>query len=290
MHDDGYIFIYRKLENSRVFRHPGLLQLWIYCLLHANHCEKTVSVRTGRGMTEARVSPGEFLFGRKTAADALRTTPSTIRNRLLKLEKLGMVNTQPDTHFTRVTVCKWGDYQALIDDVRTGNLTPKGHPNFRCNSKGEGGLADPVVGDEDTTKNKCQETRNKTTSKAKTKAKAHRTKAKAYRTKGKNTKYTSEFDKFWNTYPPRRGRRVGKKVAYRYWKKIPVEEQGSVIEAAGRYAAEIGDYAKDAQRWLRDEIWRDYPSEKEEDVRMTVEELRAAEEAENERIRRMRKQ
>jgi hypothetical protein len=173
------------------------------------------------------------------------------------LKKLGNLDTQPDHHYTIVTVCNWSSYQPPTESVPTAKPTTNRPPTDLYNKN--------------TTKNK--------------------NKAIDYKTSYSNINiHAANFEKFWKTYPPRNGRRVGKKAAYRYWKKIPVEEQGCVIEAAGRYAAEIGNYAKDAQRWLRDEIWRDYPSEKEEDVRMTVEELRAAEEAENERIRRMRKQ
>ena len=99
----------------------------MYCLLKANHKRAFISVKTGRGMTTVEVGPGQFIFGRKQAAKDLNLPPSTIRNKLSKLVGLGKVDTQPDTHYTIITIVNWATYQILEnkedrqqDNQRTG--------------------------------------------------------------------------------------------------------------------------------------------------------------------------
>ena len=107
----GYIRLWRKLEDSVVFADPHLLQLFMWCLMRATHRTYTVPVRTGRGQTTVTLKPGQFIFGRNVAAKALRCPPSTIRYRLDSLRKRKMLDIQPDTHYSVVTIVNWQLYQ-----------------------------------------------------------------------------------------------------------------------------------------------------------------------------------
>jgi biotin operon repressor len=114
--DRAWIKIFRKLIDSRVFFNEGVLKVWIWCLCRASFKERFVSVTIGRGSTEVRLQPGQFIYGRKTAAEKLGMSESTVNDRMQKLARMGNIDIQPNTNFSIVTVCNWATYQ---DDVST---------------------------------------------------------------------------------------------------------------------------------------------------------------------------
>jgi hypothetical protein len=111
MSGSGYVKLHRKILESQVFHNEGLLKVWVWCLLRANHKGSWVPVTTGRGTTEIYVQPGQFIFGRKAAAKELRMKPSSLRDRVKKLEKMQNIATQPDTHYSLISIVNWSSYQ-----------------------------------------------------------------------------------------------------------------------------------------------------------------------------------
>ena len=105
-----WIKMHRKLIKSAAFQNAELLKLWIWCLLKAAHRPMWVPIKTGRGETVVELQPGQFIFGRHTAAKSLKMKPASVYKRLQKLEKLQNVSTQRSTHYTIVTVCNWARY------------------------------------------------------------------------------------------------------------------------------------------------------------------------------------
>ncbi|MBM4322852.1 MAG: hypothetical protein FJ115_04750 [Deltaproteobacteria bacterium] len=119
--ESGWIQLHRKLKDSAVFQNEGLLKVWIWCLLEANHKDKWVSVKTGKGTTEVLVKRGQFIFGRKSAAKRLRMKPSTIQGRMQKLVNMQNLVIKPVTHYSMITICNYELYQG---DGR-GDPSPK---------------------------------------------------------------------------------------------------------------------------------------------------------------------
>ena len=107
----GWLKLYRKLLGSEVWCNEGLLKVWLWCLLKAAHKPTAVMVSCGRYSKRVELKPGQFIFGRDTAAGEIGMKPSNVRNRMARLQKLGNVDMQTDTHFTVVTVCNWQTYQ-----------------------------------------------------------------------------------------------------------------------------------------------------------------------------------
>ena len=68
------------------------------------------------------------------------------------------------------------------------------------------------------------------------------------------------FSEFWDAYPRREGRKVGKAQALAQWQKLTHTDQRQALIAVRHYAAERGGPGQlspeDAQRWLRHETWR----------------------------------
>ena len=110
--DDGWVRLYRKLVDSRVFNNPGLLKVWIWCLLRAAHAGKWVTIRTGRTSTEVWVEPGSFIFGRESAAEKLCMSPSTVWKRLKKLENMRNCDIDSDSNYSVVSIVNWHLYQS----------------------------------------------------------------------------------------------------------------------------------------------------------------------------------
>ena len=123
--NEGYIKLWRKSLDSIVFQSPELWHLWSYCLMRANHSEQFVSIRTGRGLTEAKILSGQFIYGSKSAAIDLRKKWQTTHNRMKKLEKYGNIEMQSKTHYSIITICNWDVYQ--VDKLKIEN--PKEKPN-----------------------------------------------------------------------------------------------------------------------------------------------------------------
>ena len=107
----GWVKLHRKILDSRVFLNKGLLKLWIYCLCRANHKKNWVGISTGRGEAEVKVLPGQFIFGRKTVAEELEMSPSTLYDRMQKLKGMKNINIQSNSHYSIVSICNWETYQ-----------------------------------------------------------------------------------------------------------------------------------------------------------------------------------
>ena len=98
--------------------------------MKATHRPQWVPMKTGRGTTEVELKPGQFIFGRNVTAKELNMPPSTVRNRIAKLKKLGNLDVQQDTNFSIVSIVNWDSYQSgSKDEVNQvdNQRTTKGH-------------------------------------------------------------------------------------------------------------------------------------------------------------------
>jgi len=108
---DGWIKLHRKIVDSEVFHNPELLRLWIWILTRAAHHEHYVPMESGRGSVTVKLNVGELVIGRNKTARDLNLKPSTFRNRISKLESLGMIRVQPATNWSVISICNWNHYQ-----------------------------------------------------------------------------------------------------------------------------------------------------------------------------------
>jgi hypothetical protein len=109
--------------------------------MKANHEDNWMPIITGKGTTEVLVKRGQFVFGRKSAAKALKMDESTIYKRMMKLKNMENCNIQSNTHWSLVTVLNYELYQGSPHDEVTGKVTPKEHPsNTNKNDKNDKNL------------------------------------------------------------------------------------------------------------------------------------------------------
>ena len=105
---DGWIKLHRKLLDNPIFDKPELLQLFIYCLLKANH-EPQKIIFNGQ---ETEVSTGQFITGRTVIARDLGQKPITTYKRLKILKNIEILNIESNNRFSLVTVVNYGMYQS----------------------------------------------------------------------------------------------------------------------------------------------------------------------------------
>ena len=115
MENKSYIKLFRKLLNSPIFENEKALKIWIWCLLKATHKEREQLV----GQQIVKLKKGDFVFGRKQAAEELKMTESTIYKYIKLLEKLQMISIKSNNKFSVVSIEKWEDYQ--IEELKSNN-------------------------------------------------------------------------------------------------------------------------------------------------------------------------
>ena len=111
----GYVKLWRRSIDSRVFKNPDLLKVWIWCLMRANHKSTWVEMKTGKSKIEVKVEPGQFVFGRKSAAKELGMPESSVRNRMVKLKNMRNVDIKEDRQYSIVSIVNWVSYQDEIN-------------------------------------------------------------------------------------------------------------------------------------------------------------------------------
>lgn len=65
----------------------------------------------------------------------------------------------------------------------------------------------------------------------------------------------ASFDAFWDSYPQRRGTKGSRKNALTLWKKLPESKREAAIVSLPAYSRVMGEFPKDAERYLRHEAW-----------------------------------
>jgi len=68
----------------------------------------------------------------------------------------------------------------------------------------------------------------------------------------------SSFDAFWEQYPLRNGKRLGKVATHRAWFRLPGKDRDAVMRAIPNYSAGCGGYPKDPERFLKHRLWEDW--------------------------------
>lgn len=105
---EGWIKLHRKLLENPIFLNSDLLQLFIYCLLKANHEARQI-IFNGKLITIQR---GQFITGREVLSKELKQKPTTTYKRLLLLENLEFLNIKSNNKFSLVTVVNYDLYQS----------------------------------------------------------------------------------------------------------------------------------------------------------------------------------
>lgn len=134
----GWIKIHRKVQDHWIWQDANKFQWWIKLLMLANYTDKKTLI--GGELIECK--RGQFITSLSGLSKHFGAGREATRNFLKMLEKEHMINTETNTRYTQITICKYEDYQ---DKEHTGN-TPKTHaPDSRPdNRKHTHPTADPT--------------------------------------------------------------------------------------------------------------------------------------------------
>ena len=119
---EGWIRLHRKLLESGIFQNEKLLKVWIWCLLKATHKEHTQLV----GMQRIKLEKGQFIFGRKKAAEELKMSENMVYRYMMFLKDEGNIDIKANNKYSVVTIEKWGEYQTQekqIDNKKNNKQT-----------------------------------------------------------------------------------------------------------------------------------------------------------------------
>ena len=127
MSDKGnWLKLHRQAIDSAVFADPHLWHMWSWLLMRASFRTQHVPMSVGRGTAIVTLRPGQLVTGRHNGASDLGLPDSTFRNRLERLESMGMITIAADTHWSIVSIVNWLIYQQSDDETRTGNTSSNG--------------------------------------------------------------------------------------------------------------------------------------------------------------------
>jgi hypothetical protein len=99
-----YVAMPRDALNSAAFCDPHLWHLLCWLQGQAAYRDGPLSVNVGGGSRVIQLKKGQVIVGRNKTSTALGMPPSTFRDRLAALEKLGEVTIQPDNKYSIVTL------------------------------------------------------------------------------------------------------------------------------------------------------------------------------------------
>jgi len=105
--EEGWVKLHRKILSNPVFQDSEALQLFIYCLLKANH--KPANILFNQQIVA--LERGQFIFGLHQACKDLKMSMRKLRNRLLILGKLEITAIKTTNKFSIITVCNYSQYQ-----------------------------------------------------------------------------------------------------------------------------------------------------------------------------------
>lgn len=107
----GYIKFYRKtLENPIIWK-PYLLQLFVYCLLRANHKPNRIIFND----EEVTIRTGEFVTGLKVISRDLKLNQNSAYKRLQQLQKIGYISIKSNNKYSIIRIENFSKYQSRND-------------------------------------------------------------------------------------------------------------------------------------------------------------------------------
>ena len=113
----GWVKVHRKLLDHGWFGNHKILVFWLYCLLKASHQFR----RLMAGTEEVQLRPGQFIFGRRRAAEETGLTEQQIRTCIDSLRRRKNLTINSTNKFSIVSIVKWDTYQNGKTDHQPAN-------------------------------------------------------------------------------------------------------------------------------------------------------------------------
>ena len=256
--ENGWICLHRKIIDSMVFQNEGLLKLWIWCLAKANHETAWVPFVTGRSVSSVKVKPGQFIFGRKSAAKELMMDESTIYKRMKLLEKHKNLTIESNTHYSIISIINWDTYQniKLNGNIESNRQVTGKEQASNTNNNDNNDNKEEIYDQNSLIDSVSSEDSQPTPPSNKLNRECSAKKKQAM-----SEQLSTSFGLFWQEYP----RKVSKKTAESAWIKInpqngTVEKILSALKEykkTEQWQKNNGQFIPHPSSWLNQERWKD---------------------------------
>jgi biotin operon repressor len=114
----GFVKLYRSSLHNGWLNNSLLWTFWCYCLIKASYKDQQIIFNGER----IALQPGQLLFGRKKAADALEMSEQSVRTCIMKLKKWGNISVHATKKYSIITIINWEAYQCR-DKTSESSLT-----------------------------------------------------------------------------------------------------------------------------------------------------------------------
>ena len=115
----GWIKLYRQIQNKGYYKKSHYVHLWVHLLLNANHKDNEFMWNGDLIL----IKEGQLLTGRKELSAGTGISQSTIERILKMLENEHQIMQRKTTKFRIITIINWKDFQGgqQTDNKRTTN-------------------------------------------------------------------------------------------------------------------------------------------------------------------------
>lgn len=216
--NNGFIKLFRCIEDSFFWNDSQAVHLWIQLLLSANHRDKEMLLSGEKVI----IKSGQFVCSRKTLSLKTGINESKIQRILKVFESEQMIEQQMNSKYRMISISNWSKYQGSEQvneqQMNSRRTTDEQQMNTNNNNKNE------------------KNDKNKEINKEK--------------------KFSESFSTFWSAYdrPDNKG---SKENAYKQWNKLSEQERELAFKSIVPYKNSLKElqYMKHAERYLRDKAW-----------------------------------
>jgi hypothetical protein len=109
----GYVKVWRKIQGNGILKNHRYCAFFLWSLTKASHKQINLIV----GCQPVLLEPGQFVFGRRMAADELGMSEQEIRTCIELAKKADFLTIKSTNKFSIITIINWHIYQGSdIDD------------------------------------------------------------------------------------------------------------------------------------------------------------------------------
>ncbi len=108
---EGWFPVWRKIDDSWVWKDPVVLKVWLECMRVAAHSHRWFDLRVGTGVVQVELQIGQCVFGRRAWGKKLRLEPKKVERIIIALVKHGNLGREVTHHYSVLTLLQYGVYR-----------------------------------------------------------------------------------------------------------------------------------------------------------------------------------
>ena len=128
----GYVKVWRKIQDNDILKNHRYCAFFLWSLTKASHKRINIIV----GYQPVTLEPGQFVFGRRVAAEELGMSEQEIRTCIELAKKADFLTIKSTNKFSIITIINWHIYQGSdIDDQPASQPTSNQQATTNKNDK-----------------------------------------------------------------------------------------------------------------------------------------------------------